>query len=454
MEKNFLWGGAISASQAEGKFGRASIAFDFNPSKNTKDKTGLSEVGIDFVHNYKSDIAMFKEMGFKCFRMSISWARIFPDNDVTPSEEGLKFYDDVFDELLRQGIEPIVTLLHYDMPFRLAEKYNGFLSREVLDKFNLFVETVAQRYKNKIKYWLTINEVNTINYTCATLGVLKENLTKNEYAQVLFNTLYACAKSVLTVKKYCKDAKVGMMLGYSPKYAKTCNPKDVWKTMSEEQNDYIFSDVCVNGEFPYYAKKKMREENIQITYNKEDIDIIKEGKVDFISLSYYMSMCISTNKDEEITIGNLSLGAKNPYLNTTEWGWEIDPEGLRIGLNKLYDRYGLPLFIVENGLGAKDKLEKDELGNIVIHDSYRIDYLKNHISSMKLAMQDGVEVMGYTAWGCIDLVSGSTAEMSKRYGFIYVDRNDDGSGSLKRYKKDSFEWYKEVVKTNGKNCIL
>lgn len=449
MSNNFLWGGAISASQAEGKFGRAAISSDFSLPKGVENGKNLNEIGIDFFHNYKEDIALFKEMGFKCLRLSISWARVFPENDETPSEEGLAYYDNVIDELLSQGIEPIVTLLHYDIPFRLCKEYNGFLSRYVVDCFTRFVEVVSKRYANKVKYWLTLNEINTIHFSCATLGVLKKEVTDQEYAQVLYNALLASARSVRILHKENPQLKVGMMFGFSPKYAKTCNPDDVWKLLKEEQEDYVFSDVCVNGEFPYYAVNKAREKEIEVVYEPEDKEIFKEGTVDFISISYYMSMCVSSNKDEEIMVGNLSLGAKNPYLNETEWGWQVDPTGLRIGLNKLYDRYKKPLFIVENGLGAKDVVEND--GSI--HDPYRIAYLKDHIREMKLAMLDGVDVMGYTAWGCIDLVSGSTSQMSKRYGFIYVDRNDDGSGTLKRMKKDSFEWYKEVIETDGENCL-
>lgn len=449
MNNKFLWGGAISASQAEGKFGRAAISSDFRLPKGVENGKNLNEIGIDFFHNYKEDIALFKEMGFKCLRLSISWARIFPENDETPSEEGLAYYDNVFDELLSQGIEPVVTLLHYDIPFRLCKEYNGFLSRYVVDCFTRFVEVVSKRYSNKVKYWLTLNEMNTIHFSCSTLGVMKKEVTDQEYAQVLYNALLSSARSVRILHKENSQLKVGMMFGFSPEYAKTCNPDDVWKLLKEEQEDYVFSDVCVNGEFPYYAVKKAREKGIEVIHEPEDKTIFKEGTVDFISISYYMSMCVSSNKDEEVMVGNLSLGAKNPYLNVTEWGWQVDPTGLRIGLNKLYDRYKKPLFIVENGLGAKDVVEKD--GSI--HDPYRIAYLKDHIREMKLAMLDGVDVMGYTAWGCIDLVSGSTSQMSKRYGFIYVDRDDDGSGTLKRMKKDSFEWYKEVIETDGDNCL-
>lgn len=449
MEREFLWGGAISASQAEGRFGRAPIGSDFRLPKERTEGEGLTVVGCDFYHHYREDIALFAEMGFKCLRFSISWARIFPDDDMTPSEEGLKFYDDVLDELHRYGIEPVVTLLHYDMPFRLAKEYNGFLSRYVVDCFTRFVDVVTERYADKVKYWLTLNEINTIHFSCTILGCMKREVTKDEYAQILFHALYASAYCVQAVKRHNQEAQAGMMFGYTPKYPKSCNPADIWKTFKEEENDYVFSDVCVNGEFPYYAVQKARDENIQIEYKPEDLEVIRRGTVDFLSISYYMSMCISSNKDEEITIGNMSMGAKNPYLNMTEWGWQVDPEGLRIGLNKLYDRYKLPLFVVENGLGAVDRVEED--GSI--HDPYRIAYLRDHIREIKLAVKDGVDVMGYTPWGCIDLVSGSTVQMSKRYGFIYVDRDDDGNGTLKRMKKDSFAWYKETIAQNGENCL-
>ena len=475
IPENFLWGGAIAANQCEGAYledGKGMSPVDILPggalrkealadAKKAMEKDyGYypSHVSIDFYHRYKDDIKLFAEMGFKVFRMSIAWTRIFPNgDDKEPNEAGLKFYDDVFDELKKYNIEPLVTISHYEMPFNLTKKYNGWASREVIDFFVNYCNVIFNRYKDKVKYWLTFNEIN-----CGTkpvggylsLGILNEGtedfLHPNDNKQTRFQALHhqfvASAKAVKLGHGINKDFKIGCMLAYMTKYPYTCNPDDILLTQKMDQlaND-LCGDVHVRGEYPFFAKRYFEENNIVLDITEEDKKILKEGTVDYYTFSYYMSNCESAEGGKDKVSGNLVSGIKNPYLKASDWGWQIDPKGLRYILNKLYGRYNIPLMVVENGLGAFDKVEED--GSI--NDDYRIEYLKDHIIQMKEAVKDGVDLIGYTPWGCIDLVSASTGEMEKRYGFIYVDKDNAGEGTLDRKKKKSFEWYKNVIKTNG-----
>ena len=432
------------------------------PRKITKETIdGLnypSHEAIDFYHRYKEDIKLFAEMGFKVFRMSIAWTRIFPNgDDKEPNEAGLKFYDDVFDELKKYNIEPLVTISHYEMPFNLTKKYNGWASRNLIDFFINYCSVIFNRYKDKVKYWLTFNEIN-----CGTmpmggylgLGILNEGtedfLHQNDNKQIRFQALHhqfvASAKAVKLGHSINKDFKIGCMIAHMTTYPYTCNPDDILLAQKKNQlaND-LCGDVQVRGEYPFFAKRYFEENNIVLDITEEDKKILKEGTVDYYTFSYYMSNCESASGDEDKTSGNLLGGIKNPYLEASDWGWQIDPKGLRYTLNELYGRYNIPLMVVENGLGAFDKVEED--GSI--NDDYRIEYLKDHIIQMKEAVKDGVDLIGYTPWGCIDLVSASTGEMEKRYGFIYVDKDNAGEGTLDRKKKKSFEWYKNVIKTNG-----
>ena len=472
LSKDFLWGGATAANQFEGGWnvdGKGASTSDMLtagshtiPRKITK-KTieGLnypSHEAIDFYHRYKEDIKLFAEMGFKVFRMSIAWTRIFPNgDDKEPNEAGLKFYDDVFDELKKYNIEPLVTISHYEMPFNLTKKYNGWASRNLIDFFINYCSVIFNRYKDKVKYWLTFNEIN-----CGTmpmggylgLGILNEGtedfLHQNDNKQIRFQALHhqfvASAKAVKLGHSINKDFKIGCMIAHMTTYPYTCNPDDILLAQKKNQlaND-LCGDVQVRGEYPFFAKRYFEENNIVLDITEEDKKILKEGTVDYYTFSYYMSNCESASGDEDKTSGNLLGGIKNPYLEASDWGWQIDPKGLRYTLNELYGRYNIPLMVVENGLGAFDKVEVD--GSI--NDDYRIEYLKDHIIQMKEAVKDGVDLIGYTPWGCIDLVSASTGEMEKRYGFIYVDKDNAGEGTLDRKKKKSFEWYKNVIKTNG-----
>ncbi|MED3726000.1 glycoside hydrolase family 1 protein [Priestia filamentosa] len=473
--KNFYWGGATAANQIEGAFnedGKGLSAADFVeyiPKKErTKDnameitseqirKTLSGEStgrfpkreGVDFYHRYKEDIALLAEMGFTAFRLSIHWSRIFPNGyDEVPNEAGLAFYDRVFDELAKYNIEPIVTLSHYETPYGLTEKYNGWAGREVIDHFVRYAETVFTRYKDKVKFWISFNEINVITLSPFTGGGIvsdrEENPVQTKY-QALHHQFVASALATKKLHEINPEGKMGCMLARMSHYANTPNPEDVLKAQKDNQDNLFFTDVHARGEYPKYMERFFIENDIKIIKETGDDEIIKQYPVDYITISYYMSMLSSSAPEGERTDGNLMNSLKNPYLEASDWGWQIDPVGLRIVLNDMYDRYRLPIFIVENGLGAYDKVEED--GSI--HDTYRIDYLRKHIEQMKEAIGDGVELLGYTSWGPIDLVSMSTSEMSKRYGYIYVDKDDDGNGTLERKKKDSFYWYKKVIASNG-----
>lgn len=469
--ENFLWGGATAANQLEGAHlegGKGMNLADVMPGGKIRFKL-ISEPGfdfeidngkytypnhdaIDFYHRYAEDIALFAEMGFETFRLSIAWSRIFPNGDeLEPNEEGLAFYDRVFDECLKHGIEPLVTISHYEMPLHLIKEYGGWRSREVITFFERYAIVLFNRYKNKVKYWLTFNEINGATHMpIFSLGFspVTEAVRLQETFQGLHHQFVASSLAVKACHDIIPEAQIGCMLLYAPVYSFDANPTNVLHAMKEEQLfNYISGDVQVRGEYPAFTKRYFKENGIQIDMQEGDLETIKQYPVDFISLSYYMSRTEKKEKTPEDTIeGNIMAGVKNPFLKASDWGWEIDPTGLQISLNQLYDRYRVPLFVVENGLGAYDTVEED--GSI--NDDYRINYLRGHIEAMGEAIEDGVELMGYTPWGCIDLVSASTGEMSKRYGFIYVDKHDDGSGTLERKKKKSFHWYQNVISTNGK----
>ena len=462
MPKGFLWGGATAANQCEGAYnegGKGLSVQDVTPhgimtprtEKPTEDNMKL--IAIDFYHRYKEDIKLFAEMGFKVFRISIAWSRIFPKgNETEPNEEGLQFYDNVFDECAKYGIEPLVTLSHYETPLYLAEQYNGWISRELIGFYTNYATTVFKRYKNKVKYWLTFNEINSIlhePFMSGGINTPKDKLSKSDLFQAVHHELVASAMAVKVGHEINPEFKIGCMILSMPIYPLSPDPNDIIRTMEKDHMNLFFGDVHVRGVYPKYMNRYFEENNIVIEKTEEDLEILK-NVVDFISFSYYLSICETADPSKQIKgKGNLLGGVPNPTLKASEWGWQIDPQGLRYVLNTFYDRYQKPLFIVENGLGAVDQLITDENGNKIVNDDYRINYMRDHLMQVKEAVKDGVEIMGYTSWGCIDLVSASTAELKKRYGFIYVDRNDDGSGTLERYRKKSFYWYKKVIETNG-----
>ena len=459
--KNFLWGGAVAANQCEGAYqedGKGLSVQDVLPrgirGSRTKLPTeeNLKREAIDFYHRYPQDIKMFAEMGFKVFRTSIAWSRIFPKGDEEqPNEAGLEFYDRVFEECRKYGIEPLVTLSHYETPLYLAETYNGWTDRRMIGFYERYVRTVFKRYRGKVKYWLTFNEINSLLHAPFMSGGIAnmQGLTEQDLYQAAHHELVASALATKIGHEMMQDAMIGCMILSMPTYPLTPSPDDVIAAMDAEHRNYFYGDVHVRGKYPGYMKRYFREHGIQIQFAPEDEEILK-NTVDFVSFSYYMSVCATSDPEKQKKgLGNLLGGVPNPTLKASDWGWQIDPKGLRYVLNMFYDRYQKPLFIVENGLGAVDVLNEDENGNKTVEDDYRIQYLKDHLIQVGEAIQDGVEIMGYTSWGCIDVVSASTAELKKRYGYIYVDRNDDGTGTMERYKKKSFYWYQKVIESNG-----
>lgn len=473
--KNFLWGGAVAANQCEGAWdvdGKGPSTSDMctngshtTPKRvTTKIEPGTlypSHEAIDFYHHYEEDIALFAEMGFKCFRTSINWTRIFPTGmESQPNEKGLEFYDKVFDCCKKHGIEPLVTISHYELPYALVEKCNGWEGREVIGYFETYCKVIFERYKDKVKYWLTFNEINS---GTMPFGAVLSTGTVKGYSgpvtevpndmqaryQALHHQFVASARVVKYAHEHYPQFKLGNMICFGAAYPYTCNPDDMLEAQHQMRNmNWYCSDVQVKGEYPYYAKAFWKRNGIAIKMEPGDLEELKQGTVDFYTFSYYMSNCVGVSRDAASVEGNIAQGLQNPYLKASEWGWQIDPKGLRWALNEIYDRYRIPIMIVENGLGARD----ERAGDGKFHDSCRIDYLRQHIEQMKLAVEeDGVDLIGYTPWGCIDLVSASTGEMAKRYGFIYVNKFDDGTGDLSRERKDSFYWYKKVIATNGED---
>ena len=468
--ETFLWGGATAANQCEGGYqeeGRGLSTVDTIPYGEDRfpvmrgDKNMLScddehvyptHTAIDMFHRYKEDIAVFAEMGFNCYRMSVAWTRIFPAGDEDkPNEAGLQFYDDIFNECKKYGIEPVVTICHFDTPIQLIKEFGGWKNRRMIDYYLKYCKTIFERYRKKVKYWISFNEINMIlhlPYMGAGIVFEPNDYKEQVKYQAAHHELIASALATKLLHSIIPSAKMGCMLAAGEVYPYSCKPEDVFDAMEKNRDNYFFIDVQSRGGYPSYAKKKLEELQIELQTDPEDEQILRDNTVDFISLSYYASRLTSTDPEllKDMTNGNVFETIKNPYLKTSEWGWQIDPLGFRITLNTLYDRYQKPLFIVENGLGAIDMMTEDEK----VHDEYRISYLRDHINAMKDAMnKDGVDIIGYTSWGCIDLVSASNGMMQKRYGFIYVDINDDGSGTGKRIKKDSFYWYQKVIGSNG-----
>lgn len=471
--EKFLWGGATAANQYEGAWNKdgkgvsiadVMVAGDYNtPRRITHGvKEGYyypNHNAVDFYHRYKEDIALMAEMGFKVFRLSIGWTRIFPNgDDEFPNEAGLQFYDKVFDELRKYDIEPLVTISHDELPYHLVEKYQGWSDKRVIDFYVRYCETIFERYKDKVKYWIPFNEVNNLELPLGNFiqGGILLNGTEffddqkddvNMRFNALNNVLIASAKAVSVGRKINKDFRFGTMICHITVYPRTCHPDDIFMVYQNDQiRNCLCSDVMLKGEYPYYAWEYFGENQIELDLGEEEKEILKEGVCDFYSFSYYQSICESVIVEEETTKGNIMGGIKNPYLKLSEWDWPIDPKGLRYTLNKVYDRYGVPVIITENGLGARDILEDGK-----VHDEYRIDYLREHIKAMGDAIRDGVDLFGYTPWGCIDLISMSTGEMEKRYGFVYVDMDNQGEGTLNRIRKDSFYWYKNVIESNGED---
>ena len=468
--KDFLWGGAVAAHQIEGGWQEGgkgpSVADVMTQGSNTSEREITEGVlpgrvypnheAIDFYHRYPEDIKLFSELGLKCFRTSIAWTRIFPNGDETePNEEGLKFYDDLFDECLKYGIEPVVTLSHFEMPYHLVTEYGGWRNRKVIDFFVNFATAVFNRYNDKVKYWMTFNEINNqTNYdrpftlfTNSGIYVKPGEDAEKTMYQAAHYELVASALAVKIAHEINPEMQVGCMIAMCPIYPATSKPTDVLKAERAMQTRYYFSDVHVRGEYPAWLARYFENKEFNLDITDEDLAALKAGKVDYVGWSYYMSFTVKAKEHEDADFKYVESEdlIQNPFLEASEWGWQVDPVGLRYSMNWIQDRYQIPQFIVENGLGAIDKFEDN-----TVHDEYRVNYLRDHIKAMRDGiLRDDVKLMGYTPWGVIDIVSASTGQMDKRYGLIYVDKNDKGEGTLDRYKKDSFAWYQHVIATNG-----
>ncbi len=457
----FLWGGATAANQIEGAYdegGKGLSVQDVMPrgisgprsAEPTPDNLKL--VAIDHYHRYAEDIALFAEMGFGVYRFSIAWSRIFPNGDETePNEEGLAFYDRVLDELERHGIEPLVTISHYETPLHLAETYDGWTDRRLIGFYERYARTLLERYGSRVKYWLTFNEINSLLHAPLMSGGIntpKEQLTDQQLFQAMHHELVASARVTRLAREIAPHAQIGCMVLSMPVYPLSPSPVDALAVLAADHANLVYGDVHTRGEYPGYFLRTLRESGIELEITDEDHEDLS-NTVDFVSFSYNISVAETGDPPLRQTgEGNIMGGVPNPTLPASEWGWQIDPVGLRLVLNQFWDRWQKPLFIVENGLGARDVLvEVDGVKTVV--DDYRISYLNDHLVQVREAIADGVQVLGYTAWGCIDIVSASTAQLSKRYGFIYVDRNDDGTGTLDRFKKKSFDWYADVIRSNG-----
>ncbi|WP_163651672.1 glycoside hydrolase family 1 protein [Listeria sp. PSOL-1] len=468
--EGFLWGGATAANQLEGAYsegGKGLSVADVMPGGKKRfeilsspsfdwqihaDKYNYpNHHGIDHYHRFKEDIALFAKMGFKCYRLSIAWARIFPKGDEKePNEAGLSFYEAVLDECIKHGIEPVVTISHYEMPLHLVTEYGGWKNRQLIDFYEHYAKTILTRFHKKVKYWMTFNEINSsFHFPALSQGLAPTNGANEpqHVFQALHHQFVASSKAVKIAHTLDPELQVGCMIIYATTYAYDANPINQLATLKQNQQfNFYCADVQAQGEYPSFAKQLWAEKGVKLAIEPGDLELLKEHPVDYIGFSYYMSAVINETATEDDSVtGNLLGGVRNPFLKASEWGWQIDPVGLRIALNELYDHYKKPLFIVENGLGAIDQVD----GNFYVEDDYRIDYLRGHVEAMRNAISDGVDLIGYTPWGCIDLVSASTGEMAKRYGFIYVDLDDDGQGSGNRYAKKSFYWYQKVIQTNG-----
>lgn len=480
--KDFLWGGATAANQFEGGWdegGKGLSVPDCTSYKSNVMKLSYKEQhmitskdieeamaskdvnkypkrhGVDFYHHYLEDLDLFAEMGFKVLRLSIQWPRIYPKGiEDKPNEEGLKFYENVLKAMKERGIEPLVTLHHYEMPLYLANHYDGWYRREVIDFFMRFVKTVFERYQGLVKYWLTFNEIDSaFRHPFTTMGLVEDRYPEEKMEEIIYQGLHhqfvASALATKLMKEMMPDAQMGCMITKTLTYAENCDPQNVLLAEKKNRMNHYFSDVQSRGEYPSWIFKEWERKGYDIKFERGDEEILKAYPVDFISFSYYnTSVTAAVTEGKDMVAGNLTTGIKNPYIPTSDWGWQIDPTGLEISLIQLYDRYQKPCFIVENGLGAYDKVEED--GSII--DDYRIDYFDGHIRAIARAIEAGVPVMGYTPWGCIDMISMSTSQMSKRYGFIYVDLDDEGNGTYARSRKKSFFWYKKVIETNGE-CL-
>lgn len=453
----FLWGGAVAANQCEGAYreGKKGLSVaDISPcgirgpydKDIIEDKYYPHQEAVDFYHRYPEDLALMKELGLQCFRTSIAWSRIFPNGDEEePNEEGLQFYDNLFDEMIKDGMQPIVTISHYEIPLNLINQYGGWRNRKLIDFYLKYCKVIFERYHDKVKYWLSFNEMNNMldfYYVASGFEIRDGENDVEVIYQAAHYMFVASAKSVKLLREIDDSCKIGCMVNSSTLYPATCHPMDVFGAYRGRRRKYFFMDVQVNGRYPAYIKRTWKENHVSLETQPEDFEALK-NTVDFIAFSYYRSNTYADGDQTHSDTGGF-VSAPNPYLERTDFGWQIDPMGLRYVCNEITDFFHKPLFIVENGMGTKETLE-----NETVQDTYRIEYLREHLKAVYEAIEDGCEIMGYTYWGPFDIVSAGTAQMEKRYGFVYVDKDDKGNGTLKRYKKKSFDYYKQVIATNG-----
>lgn len=477
----FLWGGALAANQCEGAWdadGRGPSVADVATYKpalaNTEyaahhavtlasiaEAMATADVmyfpkrrGIDLYHRWEGDLDLFAELGFTVLRVSIAWSRLYPTGfENEPNPAGVAFYRRLFEGMRARGIQPLVTLSHYEMPLELATRLNGWANREVIALFGRFARTCFTEYGDLVSLWLTFNEIDSImRHPFTSGGVIEERCEDGLEAacyRAAHHQFVASAIATRDLRVLAPGAQMGCMLTMLTTYPRTCHPDDVAATQAKSLQNHFFADVQVFGEYPPIELAAMARKGLSVPWGAGDDEVLREHTVDFVSFSYYVSVCETADASARTTgAGNIFPGVPNPHLQASAWGWQIDPVGLRIVLNQFWDRWRKPLFIVENGLGAKDELVEVD-GVPTVLDDDRISYLNDHLVQVAEALADGVDVMGYTPWGCIDLVSASTAQLSKRYGFVYVDRDDDGSGTLARYRKKSFGWYQEVIASRG-----
>ncbi|WP_053367792.1 glycoside hydrolase family 1 protein [Bacillus sp. FJAT-27245] len=470
--KDFLFGGAVAACQIEGAFdadGRGLSTSDLHKYNSKMDRGNIKyegggtlqtiiermndkegyypkRHGIDFYHTYEQDLALLAELGLKTFRTSISWSRIFPRGDEEfPNEKGLAFYDKLIDEIISNGMVPIITMAHYDIPLTLVTEYGGFANRKVTDFFVRYAKVLLERFGEKVPYWIVFNQVNLVpTVQFGSLGLCDdqaENMEELMY-QAVHNQFVATARVKEIAKNMGLTTKIGTMVSDCTRYPASCKPEDIVWTMKKNRMQYFFTDVQLNGEYPQYALKYFSDNNISITMEDGDQELLANNKMEFLGISYYSTYIVDYEKNTMA----INSYEQNPYLKPTPWNWRVDPLGFYNSISQYWDRYKVPIIIAENGYGAIDKLEDG-----TVHDDYRVDYYRVHLKVLKECMDEGVEVLAYLAWAPIDIVSSSSSEMSKRYGFIYVDIDDDGQGSRKRIKKDSFSWYQKVIHTHGES---
>lgn len=465
MDNEFLWGVATAANQCEGGIEqRGKVLVDVIPFGEQRFGVMKGEIchntlqndtyfpgrqAINMAENYDTDIDLLIELGINAYRLSFSWSRIFPKgNEDKPNPSGLAFYDKIINKLLDNSIEPIVTICHFDLPLYLVEEFGGWGDRQVVDYYLNYCEVLFQHFKGRIKYWITFNEINMIlhlPFLAAGLYVSDKSYPLEYIYQAAHHQLIASAKATKLSHEISKENNIGCMLAAGKVYSYSANPEDVWLALEKDRENYFFTDVQVRGEYPTYAQKFFKRNDINLLIPEEDLLLLKEYTVDYISLSYYNSRCVSADASLATNSGNLFASVSNPFLETSQWGWPIDPLGFRITLNELYDRYQKPLFVVENGLGAIDSLDEHN----EIDDTYRINYLSDHITALlKAKDEDGIPILGYTMWSGIDIISATGGQMSKRYGLIYVDMDDQGQGTLKRIPKASYRWYREMIREN------